>query len=188
MAKPLPPTPKELIDAIDDLYYAANQVALFVYWSLIKTTVAEEITKIQHRDALDYISNGVLESSLLLIRKTTEFFKPHENNDKADDLRAYHYLPEESGVWLVDRETLYTELHKRVGHITVSEARRGKMKWPIVDMTLRCVEKWIWFFSKLPSSPVFTHTVPHEELKRMVRSLEEVRDGCLQWKANQVPI
>jgi len=130
------PTNEELIRAIDDLFYAAHQSALYAYWKLVERPIASSLRRSDIPDAQRYFSNGILESSLLLIRKTTEFFKPQSDSDSPDTLYAYRYIDGWSGTWLVGKDDLYAELHKRVGHITVREARYGKQAWPIFELTV----------------------------------------------------
>ena len=72
-----------------------------------------------------YFNNGIAESALLLIRKTTEFFKPKGDRDPPDTLYAYRYLDNWPGMWVIPKD-IYIELHKRVGHITVVGSVRGR--------------------------------------------------------------
>jgi len=174
------PTKEELACAIDDLFYAAHQSALFVYWNLVENPIAKGLSESGISDAKTYFRNGIIESSLLVIRKTTEFFKPRQERDQPDTIFAYRYLPDWVGVWLVDQD-YYTELHKRIGHITIREARYGKQKWPLAEFTLTALEEWIGFFSKLSQSPVFGGNPPTEKLDGFIRALREVSRGCRTW-------
>jgi hypothetical protein len=71
-------------------------------------------------ETIKIVNNASLESQLLFLRKLNEFFEPLPAK-KEDDLRAEHYFGFKSpGRFLSDQDV--TELHKRVGHITLSEA------------------------------------------------------------------
>jgi hypothetical protein len=113
----------------------------------------------------------------MFIRKTTEFFKPPGNGDKNDTLYAWRYLPEWKCVWVVD-ETDYNEMHKRVGHITVMEARCGKRGWPIGEMTLSSLHQWMAFFRDLRTSPIYEGSPSKEELRGYQITLQTIADGC----------
>ena len=67
------PTNEELIRAIDDLFYAAHQSALYAYWKLVERPIASSLRRSDIPDAQRYFSNGILESSLLLIRRLRSF-------------------------------------------------------------------------------------------------------------------
>jgi hypothetical protein len=80
------------------------------------------------------LNNASLQSQLLFLRKLNEFFKhlPKKGDKplKEDDLRAEHYSGFEKknpGPFLSPSDE--DELHKRVGHITLSEARHGEKDW-----------------------------------------------------------
>ena len=178
------PTNEELIRAIDDLFYAAHQSALYAYWKLVERPIASSLRRSDIPDAQRYFSNGILESSLLLIRKTTEFFKPQSDSDSPDTLYAYRYIDGWSGTWLVGKDDLYAELHKRVGHITVREARYGKQAWPIFELTVRAVDQWIAFFCEVAQSRIFDGNPPKEKLDEYVESLREVSRGCHLLRSN----
>jgi hypothetical protein len=176
--KEVPPTKDELIQAIDDLFYAAHQSALYAYWLLVSGPINAEMTRIGIPEASSAFSNGIIESSLLLIRKSAEFFKPKEPSDKPDNLHAYQYLPNFNGLWIVDRQTTYRELHKRVGHITVREARHGKMSWPLIDLTRSTIAQWIEFFKAVGQSPIFDGNPPAQKLVEMVSALDQIAAAC----------
>ena len=171
------PTSEELIGAIDDLFYAAHQSAFYVYWKLVEGPITSSFEQHGIPQARTYFNNGIIESSLLLIRKTAEFFKPRGDHDRPDTLYAYRYLPRSTGIWIIPKD-IYTELHKRVGHITVREARYGKQVWQIVDLTAQAVDQWIAFFSGVAESPLFNGNPPKEKLNRFVSSLGEVSRAC----------
>jgi len=65
-----------------------------------------------------FIGNGVIEATLLFVRKSAEFFKPHKPSDKSDTIYSYRYRGYTAQEWIVSRAIIYTELHKRVGHGT----------------------------------------------------------------------
>src|SRR5437763_12246700 len=117
-----------------------------------------------------YFNNGIAESALLLIRKTTEFFKPKGDRDPPDTLYAYRYLDGWAGTWVIPKD-IYIELHKRVGHITVREARYGKRVWQIVEYTAQAIDQWIDFFSSIGESNLFDGKPPNNKLEGFVSSL-----------------
>ena len=185
MKRTEPPTKDELVRAIDDLFYAAHQTALYAYWKLIERPLTSSLGVCGIPDAKTYFNNGILESSLLLIRKTTEFFKPKQNRDRPDTLFAYRYLPNWGGIcWLIGKDD-YKELHNRIGHITIREARYGKQTWQIVELTVSAIEKWITFFSEVAQSLVFDGNPPNKKLEDFVASLKEVSRGCRVLLAKQ---
>ena len=55
---------------------------------------------------------------------------------------------------MVDRD-LYAEMHKRVGHITVMQARYGAFNSPIEQMTFQALDQWISFFGELRTSWIY---------------------------------
>jgi len=149
------PTNEELARTLDDLFYAAHQSAIYAYWCLVRLPVETSLNQIGIQEAGVYFSNGLIETSLLFVRKSAEFFKPKQPHDKPDTLYAYLYLPDWRGVWIVSRDDMYTELHKRVAHLSIQDVRYGKKEWPLIKMTRDTVDQWITFFERLPSSPVF---------------------------------
>jgi hypothetical protein len=177
------PTKDELVRAIDDLFYAAQQSALFVDWEVVEGPIVSSLGSTGIPSAKT-LRNGIIESSLLFIRKTTEFFKPRHPQDQPDTIFAYSYLPRWTGVWVI-REGDYAELHKRVGHITIREARYGKRDWPLVEFILAAIEQWIGFFSEVSQSHVFDGDPPTEKLNSFILSLQEVSRGCRSRFADQ---
>jgi hypothetical protein len=171
------PSRDELIRAIDDLFYAAHQSALFAYWKLVERPITSSLENHGMPQAHTYFNNGIAESALLLIRKTTEFFKPKRDRDPPDTLYAYRYLDGWPGTWVIPKD-IYIELHKRVGHITVREARYGKRVWQIVEYTAQAVDQWINFFSSVGESNLFDGKPPKDKLEGFVSSLREVSRAC----------
>jgi hypothetical protein len=163
-----PPNGEELIRAIDDLYYAAHQSALFAYWKLVKGPITNSFKQHGMLQAHTYFNNGIAESALLFIRKTTEFFKPKGDRDRPDTLYAYRYLQSWPGTWVIPEDT-YVELHKRVGHITVREARYGKRQWQIIGFTARAIDQWVDFFSSVGESLSSTATHPNKSSMDLCR-------------------
>jgi len=172
-----PPNREELIRALDDLFYAAHQSALFAYWKLVERAMTSSLEQVGILQGHTYFNNGIAESALLLIRKTTEFFKPKGDRDPPDTLYAYRYLDGWPGTWVIPKD-IYIELHKRVGHITVREARYGKRAWPIIDFTRQAIDQWIAFFSSVAKSSLFNGSPPKDKLDGFVSSLREVSGAC----------
>src|SRR5882724_8842156 len=144
----LPPTKNELKKAVPDLLYTASQAASFGYLKLI-------------------------EREHFLILKA----KFPDGNDANDTLFAYRYLPEWKGSWVVG-EHLYSEMHKRLGHITVMEARHGKLDWPLEKMTFSALDYWKAFFHDLRTSPIYEDSPPEAELREYQATLEVIARGC----------
>jgi hypothetical protein len=121
-----------------------------------------------------FMSNGIAEASLLFFRKTHEFFKISGMHDKPDTLYAYRWLgfPNCSDVYPT---ITVTELHKRVGHITVREARHGKVEWQVFPMAMVAFERWTQFFGFLSE----TYYTGDQEMKdfcaQAKRGLEQVK-------------
>jgi hypothetical protein len=172
-----PPTRDELKKAVPDLFYAAAQAASFGYFTLFERgqNFYALQTKIPKADRI--LNNVSLESSLLFIRKTTEFFKRQSPKDANDTLFAYRYLPKWQGSWVVDKD-LYRQMHKRVGHITVMEARYGKVGWPIAEMTFSALDQWKAFFRDLRTSPIYEGSPPDAELRKYETALKGIADVC----------
>lgn len=97
------------------------------------------------------IFNALTEANLMFVRKSAEFFKPAAPSDKPDTLYSYRYPGYTNQQWIVPADT-YEEFHKRVGHITVREARRGKVSWPIFEITMQARNQWVDFFTVLATS------------------------------------
>jgi hypothetical protein len=172
-----PSTNEELALSIGALFIAAHQSALFAYWSLIRQPLLRKFGELGIPEAEIHFSTGILESSLILIRKTTEFFRAKSKNDKIDSLYAYQYLPDWCGSCVVDDAT-YRELHKRIGHITVREVRHGQIEWQILPMTIGALNQWIDFFRLVGRSSVFEANPPTDQLHEFVVTLVEISDKC----------
>jgi hypothetical protein len=171
-----PPTNDELKKAVCDLFYAAHQSASYGYLKLIERDECLTRLKAKIPDLDPFLHNVFVELSLLFIRKTTEFFKPGKSAN-SDTLYACLYLPEWKCVWVVDK-TDYIEMHKRVGHITIREARYGKKEWPLEAMTVSALNHWRAFFRDLPTSPIYEGVPPKSELKEYEMAFEAMADGC----------
>jgi hypothetical protein len=120
-------TRENLEKAIPDIGYAIHQcLAHNIYRADIHPYLKQ-----QGIDAIKVgmTTNASLESNLLFLRRLNEFFKPlSDGYVRPDDLRAEHYWGFKSpGPFLSSTEE--SEINKRVGHITLSEARLGKKNW-----------------------------------------------------------
>ena len=126
-------TPEELeIDLEVDIGYVIQQT-----FPALKV-LNEVLEKKNLHEEICFLKNAALESHLLFLRKLNEFFlrlpenepdkKKKRKKPKPDDLRAEHYTGFTSpGAFLSTEDE--DELHKRVGHITLIEVRRGKKDW-----------------------------------------------------------
>jgi hypothetical protein len=172
-----PPTQDELRRAVPDIFYAASATASSAYIILVEQTPQLTNLKSQLPYLDGFLHNSFLEVSLLFLRKTTEFFKHRQNGDKNDTLFAYRYFPEWKGVWVVEKG-IYDEMHKRVGHITVMQARYGPVAWPIENMTLAAISQWISFFGELRTSWIYDGSPPEEQLRKYQSIFRIVEENC----------
>ena len=69
-------------------------------------------------------------------------------------------------------------MHKRLGHITVMEARHGKLDWPLEKMTFSALDYWKAFFYDLRTSPIYEDSPPEAELREYQATLEVIARGC----------
>jgi hypothetical protein len=148
----LEPTEDELEKALPDLFYAACQCSTFHYWFLVAKPVAARDADQANKELLQLIDNGIIEVTLLFIRKTAEFFWPKKGGDRKDTIFSYRYSGYIDQGIILDEE-IYDELHKRVGHITIREARYGKKYWPIPSLVFVALNKWADFFEYLSQHP-----------------------------------
>jgi len=172
--KESPPTPEELERALPDLFYAANQCAAFHFWYLMALPVLKADRELadQHLDLM--IQNGVVEATLLFVRKAAEFFKPSQPGDKPDSIYSYRYEGYIQQEWIVPFDPTYIELHKRVGHITVRQARYGQMEWPVFPMVQQALMKWTKFFNALAAIPSPANPRRAEQCAQYAQALEKL--------------
>ncbi len=151
-APELPPSAEELKRALADLFYVAAQCSTYQR-AFARFFPAEAASGAEvHMTGEDrLIFNSLSEANLMFVRKSAEFFKPAGKNDKPDTLYSYRYPGYTRQQWIVPEET-YEEFHKRVGHITVREARHGKVAWPIFELTMQARNQWVDFFSVMVTS------------------------------------
>lgn len=151
MPEPLP-TAAELNAALPDLFYVATHCATYHFaFSAIFPDPAAFGKEARPNGKSQMILNAVTEATLMFVRKSAEFFKPSEANDKPDTIYSYRYQAYAQQEWIVPRET-YLEFHKRVGHITIREARYGKVEWPVFPLALQAMRKWTDFFATIGPS------------------------------------
>lgn len=170
-SKEPPPTAEELEKALEDLFYAANQCATWHFWySLAGATLKDHPDPVVRTPSL-LIQNGVAEATLLFVRKTVEFFKPKEANDKADTIYSYRYDGYCAQEWIVPFEPTYIELHKRVGHITVRQVRQGRVEWPVFPMVMQAMNKWVEYFEAIAALPTAHNNKRAEQCASYARAL-----------------
>ena len=174
-----PPTNQELADSIEQLFETAHGSAIFEYWSMVNRPLLRELKANNIEDAGDLFSKALHENSLLLIRKTAEFFKEKKKDDKNDTLYAYRYLSNWKSNPVVSKNE-YRELHKRVGHITIRETRYGQLPWQIQSMIIQSIKAWLDFFEKVGASPVFGDNPPTERLQGYVETLHDILKICVK--------
>jgi len=145
------PSTLELRAAVKDCFYAATQCATYHYWFLYARPLLEANDELKSSKMPLLMQNGIAEAVLLFFRKTHEFFKAQSPGDKPDTLYAYRWTGF-AHCGDVYSATTVAELHKRVGHITVREARDGKFEWLLFQMAMAAFERWITFFGFLADS------------------------------------
>jgi hypothetical protein len=170
-AKEQPPTPEELETALEDLFYAAHQCATWHFWYLLAGSELKDTPDTTIRSSATLIQNGVAEATLLFVRKTAEFFKPKEPNDKADTIYSYRYDEYARQEWIIPFDPTYIELHKRVGHITIRQARYGRIEWPVFPMVIQAMNKWAEFFEALATIPSSHNAKRAEQCGQYARAL-----------------
>jgi len=95
--------------------------------------------------------NTVVEGTLLSIRKINDFFRPpEESNEKEDDVFSYDFHGFKGVGKFLDLDD-FSELHKRVGHITLREIRHGKVSWEMHHAVVAAATKYIEFTKFLQS-------------------------------------
>ena len=133
---PEKPKPRELEKALKrDIGYVIQQTV--IAFPQFQGTVIPVLKKNGLREEIGILNNASLESQLLFLRKLNEFFMHLPENEpnkqkrkklKDDDLRAEHYAGFTSpGAFLSEDDEI--ELHRRVGHITLTEVRKKKKNW-----------------------------------------------------------
>jgi hypothetical protein len=153
MSKPRKPWPlpsaEELKKALPDLFYVASHCSTYHHaFALFYPREAVNGAAVEHVGELARVFNALTEANLMFIRKSAEFFKPHGKNDKPDTLYSYLYPGYARQGWIVPEDT-YEEFHKRVGHITVREARHGKVSWPVFELAMQAMNQWTDFFEAM---------------------------------------
>jgi hypothetical protein len=147
-----PPTREELVKALHDLFYVATQCTSYHYaFATLFPEAAVNGTEVHPNREQRLMLNAISEATLMFVRKSAEFFKPHERSDKPDTVYSYRYPGYTQQEWIIPQET-YREFHKRVGHITIREARYGKLEWPVFPLAIQAVRKWVEFFGVVASA------------------------------------
>jgi hypothetical protein len=150
MARTVESTPDagEMREAIQDLFYAANQCLTYHFWYMdVEPLIYKHTVGTNPNYVGAFMRNSIIEANLMFLRKTHEFFKKKGQEDKPDNLYAYLWKFRKVGD--VFTPAIITELHKRVGHVTVREARNGKLTWLMYELTTDALPRWIEFFEYL---------------------------------------
>jgi hypothetical protein len=141
------PTQSQLNKAIPLIY--GEMTHLFAYWNW--WTQARPILLSDARFNTDkrmqyaLMHNSAIVTSLLAVRKLSEFFKnrPAEDNERADDLRAYDF-PDFTKTGAVINPKDFQEINKRLAHMTYRAVDYGKATFELynaVELLLpRCLE------------------------------------------------
>jgi hypothetical protein len=170
-------TAPELEQAIKDIGYVMRQAC---YAHRLYHVAVVPVLKRNgvHKDIIQIVDNASVEAQLMFLRKLNEFFKPlpKKNNLQDDDLRAEHYSGFQSpGAFLTgDQER---EIHKRVGHITLKEARDQQMDWTkLVNGCLPiAVDRLLTFFYFLRDEyPFLSNAAARKEVHLSINQLERL--------------
>jgi hypothetical protein len=145
------PTRAELEASTDLLFGAMTSCfAYFLWWTRIRPIL--ESVELPNRDIVIALQkNTVVEGTLLSIRKINDFFRPlGESNEKEDDVFSYDFHGfKGAGKFLLPDD--FSELHKRVGHLTLREIRHGKVSWEMHRAVVAAATKYIEFTKFLQS-------------------------------------
>ncbi len=180
------PTTAELRAAVKDCFYAATQCATYHYWFLYARPLLETNEDLQPLKLPQFMANGISEATLLFFRKTHEFFKTAEARDKPDTLYAYRWtgFPHCGEVYPA---AAVIELHKRIGHVTVRETRRGKVEWQMFPMAMVAFERWTQFFGFLCDTYYDRDQEMKDYCAQAKRGLEQVKQRMEREKAQFEP-
>jgi len=176
-----PPTESELQSAIEDCFYAASQCATYHYWILLAQPAVEADEAAKEVGMHRFMSNGLTEAVLMFFRKTHEFFKNPESSDRSDNLYAYRWT-DYPGLGPIYPPDVILELHKRVGHLTIREARHGKIQWPVFEMAIEALDRWIHFFEFIASSYYSENQEISNQCGRSATALETVKRAMIRDK------
>lgn len=144
-----PPTQVELEASTDLLFDVMTRCfAYFLWWTRIRPVL--ERSGLPERD-ITLQRNTVVEGTLLSIRKVNDFFRsPEKSNEKEDDVFSYDFSGfQGTGKFLHPDD--FSELHRRVGHITLSEIRHGKATWEMHRAVVAAATKYLEFTEFLES-------------------------------------
>jgi hypothetical protein len=138
------PTPRELEEATELLFNVMIRCfAYFLWWTRIRPIL--EKAGLSERD-ITLQRNTVIEGTLLSIRKINDFFRPRgkSSNEQADDVFSYDFQGFSGAAKFLHPDD-FSELHKRIGHITLREIRHGKVSWEIHNAVVAAAKKYIEF-------------------------------------------
>lgn len=174
------PSPLELTASLEDLFYVANQASLYHHWYQHVEPIIYQHPPTTHdpKYVAMFMRNGITEATLMYLRKSHEFFQAKRPNHKPDSLYAYLWSNYEANGQVFER-AVYDELHKRVGHITVREARYGKLTWLLYEMLVDAQREWIRFFSFLAETHYENDQRPRDYCSACALSLEGVLNSVI---------
>ncbi|MFT5028079.1 MAG: hypothetical protein ACI9VS_000499 [Candidatus Binatia bacterium] len=152
MVKPVrtPPTSVELDEAVSLVFDAVSRCfAYFRWWTRVRPVL---IAATLHETDIVLQQNAVIEGTLLSIRKVNDFFRTRGNSrELEDDIFSYDFTGfGQTGKFLHPDD--FTEIHKRIGHITLRQIREGRVTWSIQDATIAAATKFVDFAKFLETS------------------------------------
>jgi hypothetical protein len=140
-----PPTQPKLEASTDLLFGVMSSCfAYFLWWTQVRPLL-ENADLLDREIVIQMQSNAVVEGTLLSIRKVNDFFRPSAGSkEMEDDVFSYDFRGfKATGKFL--HPDNFSELHKRVGHITLREIRHGKVSWEMHRAVVAAATKYIEF-------------------------------------------
>lgn len=141
------PTRQQLEDAIALIYHEMG--CLYAYWVWWTQARPILLANEQFREnSMQYalMQNSAIVITLLAVRKMNEFFKarPEKNDERDDDLRAYDF-PGFDNMGVVINPKDFSEIHKRIAHMTYRQVDFGKVTYELYDAVGLVLPKCIKF-------------------------------------------
>lgn len=142
-AKRIPPSRQELEFAAEQVYNIMTRCFAYFLWRLKIHPIVSKVEDGATGVAADIQQNAVIEGTMLSIRKLNDFFRlPDHIRD--DDVFASDF-PGFNGIGNFLTNESFLELHRRVGHLTLREARHGKIAWDTSVALTAATSKYLEF-------------------------------------------
>jgi len=150
-----------------------NAMQLFSYYAWI-TKIAPTL-KEGELGSIDFVyfsitQNAVLDGYLINLRRLNEFFsKRRRNEERADDLRAYHFGFPQIGRFLDEPDM--TKIHKRIAHATTQAIITNRDFYEIFLSTELALKHCFKFFEFLKTSFYGPENPKSKQLTKVVPAL-----------------